>query len=324
MEACLNRCIDSIIKQSFVDLEIILVDDGSTDGSLQICENYAKENDRIIVVKKENGGLSSARLAGFDLARGKYILFIDSDDYIHADMVRWLVDSIETYQSDLAICEYYKKRGENEKPMSLPYENNIIQGRKNIIDSYVKPLIGSIDKEAKLPGFICIRLMKRELIQREFFMSEKEYFMEDHVFDLLYADCVQTISIVHKPLYYYCVNQSSLTNRHRENKWEMFLKLYDFYLSYVRKRNMTNCQKRLESFLLFAFCASVDNAILSGSYKTFKLELKKITQSRIPQTLNASMFSPTIPVTYRITLLLYRAHMFFVLYCLRKARLQQM
>ena len=81
-EKYLNRCIDSILKQTFTDLEIILVDDGSTDDSLKICEEYQKQDDRIIVIHKDNGGSTSARKAGVRIAKGAYIAFVDSDDWI--------------------------------------------------------------------------------------------------------------------------------------------------------------------------------------------------------------------------------------------------
>ncbi len=321
MEARLNRCIDSILQQSFADLEIILVDDGSTDGSLQICENYAKGNDRIIVIKKENGGLSSARLAGFDQAGGKYILFADSDDYMHEDMIRQLVDSIESCGADLAMCEYYEKRDQAETRKTLPFREDVIQGRKKIVDDYIKPLIGRIGKETWLPGFIWIRLMKRELIQADFFRSEKEFFMEDHVFDLLYADHIQTISIVRAPLYYYCINQNSLTNRYRENKWDMYMNLRDFYLSFIGERKIDDCQKRMESFLLSAFCSAVDNAALSGSYREYTHELKKITKSMDIRELKGALREQCVPATNRMTYFLYRFRLLLPLYYLRRARL---
>lgn len=83
--SCLNRCITSLREQTYRDIEIILVDDGSTDSSSELCDEYAKADNRIRVIHKENGGLSDARNKGMELATGKYILFVDSDDYINQD-----------------------------------------------------------------------------------------------------------------------------------------------------------------------------------------------------------------------------------------------
>ncbi len=322
MEALLKRCVDSILNQSFSDLEIILVDDGSTDNSLQICYSYASAPKNIKVIKKENGGLSSARLAGFDAAKGKYILFVDSDDYIRGDMVQKLVDSIEENKSDLVVCGYYEKKNSNEKVILPLQHTDILRDRNSIIDTYIKPLIDGISAKSFIPGFIWIRLMKRALIQREFFQSERDFFMEDHVFNLLYADRVQVISIVHSPLYYYCVNHNSLTNRYRKNKWDMLLRLRDFYTEYLEERKIEGFNQCIEHFMLKAFCSCVDNAVLSGTYKNYKSELKRISKSGEISGIKLSI-EGDVPRTYRITFFLFRSHFYLLLYCIRKNRLKQ-
>ena len=323
-EPYLKRCVDSILRQTFSDYEVILVNDGSTDRSLDICIQYAHENEKITVVNKENGGLSSARLAGFNIAKGKYILFVDSDDYIHEDMIRLLVDSMETTQSDLTMCGYYEKRGDEEKEIVLPFHEQVIQERKIIVEKYIKRLISSVDDETSIPGFMCIRLMKRDLIQREYFQSERKYYLEDHVFDLLYADQIQSISIVHAPLYYYCVNNNSLTNQHREKLWWMFDNLYHFYLSYIQDRKIEDCERRLNRFLLSAFCSSVDNAVLSGTYQHYKEEIKQIPGStQLKKRLMEAVQGKRIPKTYRITYTLYRFRVLLLLFHVRKARLKR-
>lgn len=101
VEIYLNRCINSVINQTFRDLEIILVDDGSLDGSRAICEKYATKDDRIKVFAKENGGLSSARNYGLDRASGDYIYLLDSDDFIHESTLEKLINAMEQYGVDI-------------------------------------------------------------------------------------------------------------------------------------------------------------------------------------------------------------------------------
>lgn len=103
-EKYLSRCVDSIIHQTFKELEIILVDDGSTDRSGEICDAYSKKDVRICVIHKENEGVSSARNIGLQLARGEYIGFVDSDDYIDPDMYMILVDRLISASADISIC----------------------------------------------------------------------------------------------------------------------------------------------------------------------------------------------------------------------------
>lgn len=106
VEKYLENCIESILNQTFKDFELILVDDGSTDNSGKICDIYEKKDTRIKVIHKNNGGLSSARNAGLDIACGKYIGFVDSDDSIHPKMYEVLYNLIKNHKSDISCCNY--------------------------------------------------------------------------------------------------------------------------------------------------------------------------------------------------------------------------
>lgn len=107
----LEQCILSIINQTYLNLEIILVNDGSTDGSLLICENFAKKDDRIVLITQQNMGLSSARNLGIEIATGEYIMFVDSDDWIHPKIVEDLLCDAMQHKVKLSMC---KKKGLQE------------------------------------------------------------------------------------------------------------------------------------------------------------------------------------------------------------------
>lgn len=102
----LEKCLDSIVRQSYPHLEIILVDDGSTDGCSAVCDEWAEKDSRILVIHQENAGLSAARNIGLRHARGAYISFIDSDDYIHPDMIRRLVETAEAEKAGIVVCHW--------------------------------------------------------------------------------------------------------------------------------------------------------------------------------------------------------------------------
>lgn len=106
VEKYLARCIDSILKQSYSDLEIILVDDGSTDNSGKICDQYREIDDRIVVIHKQNGGLSDARNVGMKKANGQYLAFVDSDDFIHPRMYEILMNLLLDYKADMVISNF--------------------------------------------------------------------------------------------------------------------------------------------------------------------------------------------------------------------------
>lgn len=106
VEQYLDKCVESIVNQTFSDFELILVDDGSPDNCGEMCECWSKKDNRIKVIHKENGGLSDARNAGIDIAEGDYIGLVDSDDYIKPDMFETLVRNLEQYNADISMCGY--------------------------------------------------------------------------------------------------------------------------------------------------------------------------------------------------------------------------
>lgn len=122
VEPYLHQCVDSILGQRYRDFELILVDDGSPDGCPAICDEYARLDSRVRVIHKENGGLSSARNAGLDAATGKYVAFVDSDDWIDPDMLQIMMESIRSSEADMVLCgvsnyydsQYHGDRNEND------------------------------------------------------------------------------------------------------------------------------------------------------------------------------------------------------------------
>ena len=110
VEAYIRECIDSILAQTYTDYELILVDDGSPDRSGEICDAYAFEDDRVRVIHKQNGGLSSARNAGLDICTGEYVTFVDSDDMIHPQMLELLISAVKDTDAGLAVCGMSRDR----------------------------------------------------------------------------------------------------------------------------------------------------------------------------------------------------------------------
>ena len=107
VENYLNKCLDSLINQTYKNLEIIVINDGSTDNSGTICQEYAQKDNRIVYIEKENGGLSDARNAGLDRMTGSYVTFVDSDDWIEQDYVEVLYNKLTEHQADVSVGNYY-------------------------------------------------------------------------------------------------------------------------------------------------------------------------------------------------------------------------
>lgn len=322
VEQFLERCVRSLLAQTYKNMEIILVDDGSPDKCPEMCDQFAQDYECIKVIHKKNGGLSSARLAGFRIASGEYMLFVDSDDYIDVTMVEKLYNAIENKNAELAICGYYTQNKDNISANLLPYAEDGIYGRKNIIDNYILPLVGKMSNAINIPGFFGVRMFRRSLIREEYFLSENKYFMEDHVFNLIYADGINNIAIVNEPLYYYCINRSSLSNCFRKNKWQMYVNLLQFFTEYLQERDITDGEKRLENFVSSAVFSAVDNAILAGDYLAYRKELNAMLDSELLNSFLNNK-SEELSSMQKIVKALLQKHLYRILYWLRGWRISR-
>lgn len=134
VEDYLHPCVDSMIQQTYKQIEIILVDDGSPDNCGKICDQYAQQDKRIRVVHKKNGGLSDARNAGLDIAKGEYITFIDSDDWVREDYIEILYGLLKSTDSDIAVCSY-RKILPSERGTDNFYDTDYSNNKKTIFDT---------------------------------------------------------------------------------------------------------------------------------------------------------------------------------------------
>lgn len=138
VEPYLPDCIESVIKQTYTNLEIILIDDGSPDKCGEICDMYAKKDSRITVIHKKNGGLSDARNAGLDIAAGKYVTFIDSDDVVALDMVEYLYEMMCESDADITVCQLETFSGEIPEIKWQSQCTETITGTEKCLEYYFK------------------------------------------------------------------------------------------------------------------------------------------------------------------------------------------
>ncbi|MGM9978893.1 MAG: glycosyltransferase family 2 protein [Clostridium sp.] len=203
VEKYLSKCIQSIINQTYKNLEIILIDDGSQDNSSKLCDEYSLKDSRISVIHKKNGGLSSARNVGLSNANGDYITFIDSDDWIDQNMISTLFNIINQEKSDIAVCNYF-----------LAY-NEEIQIQKDKIEiknfSNIEALKKLYDEKLKIVMTIaCCKLFKRELFNNINFPDGRIHEDEFTTYKLLYK--AEKISYTNKKFYYYRQRKDSIMN----------------------------------------------------------------------------------------------------------------
>lgn len=195
----LKKCLDSIIHQTYTNLEIILVDDGSTDESPQICDEYAAKDKRIVVIHKKNGGQSEARNFGLDICKGEFISFVDSDDWIERDFIEILYNELTRYNSDISII--------NHNRFSLDGTYNSIKSFKNETISNIDALKLLIKKEPIQHLLMCGKLYRKELFDGIRFPVGRIF--EEHLICYKIYYKARKITSCNKVLYHYLKRSDS-------------------------------------------------------------------------------------------------------------------
>lgn len=226
-EEYLTRCLESIICQTYRDLEIILIDDGSTDSSPNICDCYKKADERIKVIHKENGGNTSARKAGLAIATGEYVGFVDSDDWIEPTMYETLYGICSENNLDIISCGFFceKEDGTEEDADFLEEGLHEIENHDVFLQSVMK---GNPRRSENICSFLWSKLIRRELIVRaQNMIDNKIVFIEDRA--LLYT-CyydIRSIYILKEPLYHYRIRMNSISHMTDDT---MISKINDVYI----------------------------------------------------------------------------------------------
>lgn len=205
VEKYLEKCIYSIINQTYKNLEIILVDDGSTDNCYRICDDFQKKDKRVIVLHKKNGGLSDARNAGLQLATGELIGFVDGDDYIRNDMYEQMYKCMKNKKVDIVECKCINVRNEKEEEVNDSSKTYLYDGK-----AALKLMMSSKKKIQKPRLSVWSKLFKREVIERLKFPVGKVH--EDIVFEAKAFLNAKKVCILDKQLYCYNIREGSIMN----------------------------------------------------------------------------------------------------------------
>ncbi|WP_144526635.1 glycosyltransferase family 2 protein [Peribacillus simplex] len=231
-EKWLSRCVDSIREQSYTDLEIILVNDGSPDKCGEICDRYAEIDNRIKVFHKNNEGTSAARNDGLKISTGKYIQFVDSDDWIDNNMCELLVKNLIESNSELVVCglKVTKNNVELRRPF-LPYMK--LKVKNNIEDFFLLRRIFSSP---------CNKLYKKDCINAQF--NTNSSLGEDLMFNLNYLQNIENTIVIEECLYNVCLdNNESLNRKFRENRLDIVIGLVDKEMEFIINTFGEDCDK---------------------------------------------------------------------------------
>lgn len=223
VEDYLCRCVDSIINQTYKNLEIILVDDGSPDNCPAICEEYAKKDNRIKVIHKKNGGLSDARNAGMKIANGEYVSFIDSDDWIDRKTYELAIKKMEETNSQIGAFDYIKTSDENE---NASYNNTV-----SILNS--EQAIGATVNNVSVGTVVWNKIYKKSILEGLSFRVGK--YNEDEFFTFYALDKAERIVFIHSKLYFYFQRPDSIMGKYSLKRLDMLDGVYERMLFTEKK-----------------------------------------------------------------------------------------
>ncbi len=251
----LHQCLDSILAQSFRDFEAILVNDGSTDGSLDICRAYAQADSRFLVIDKPNSGVSDSRNAALKLARGKYLQFADSDDWLTQDAAETMYRAAERAGADLVVCHFYRVAGERAARQGHIKKERILT-RSDYAEEMMKAPANYYY------GVLWNKLYRRSIVEANRLAFDPAVkWSEDFLFNLEYLERARLIVAVPAPVYYYRKRENSLISSQANLRKLIAMKRATFgeYKELYQKLDLYDEQKA--GVYRYLLSAAVDGAV---------------------------------------------------------------
>ena len=267
-EQYLRRCVDSILNQEYTDYELLLVNDGSTDASGDICEEYGDQDPRVIVIQKENTGVSDSRNRALDRARGKYLQFLDSDDWITPDATRLFVRAAEEYGCDMVISDFYRVVGERLSPKGDIEEEGVLTREEFAAHMMENPADFYY-------GVLWNKLYRRDIVEEHKLRMDTDIsWCEDFMFNLEYIRYAKVFYALHAPIYYYVKRKGSLASQgiNISKTVKMKLNVFEYYNNFYKHvlEEEDYEKNRLQVYRFFIDAAgdgTVPPSILPGSKK---------------------------------------------------------
>lgn len=271
VEKYLKRCIDSILHQSYSVFEVLLVDDGSTDGSGELCDFLANKSELVRVVHKENAGLGFARNTGLDNLRNEttHVMFVDSDDWLEPGTIERYVRALVEADADCSISGFTKRDRDGSNLFEFGLENATWEGRDILCGLLPRICGSSAEKSDSIPMSVCSCLFARSVIDKYSlrFPSEREIISEDFVFKFRYLiSCARAVT-TDCVGYSYRTNESSLTKSYRPDRFNASLSFYDYGCQLAEGLpSEADCILRLKKtlFIYIRTCISQEMPAVSG------------------------------------------------------------
>ena len=236
VEKYIRDCIESLLIQTMKDIEIILVDDGSTDKSGIICDEYQKKDSRIITIHKNNEGVSYARKAGIKKASSEYICFLDSDDYCDKSFCETMYNKIISEEADIVECDYIRFFEKTFRNKNL-YLTPMVLNRNDFIEKIVKNTIVN----GNVAVVLWNKIYKRTFIE-QYVKDYGENLLEDYIFNMQYYQGVHKYAYINNPLVYYRQREGSITSFVDNNVFNKLLEVQKLKENIMNNLNINNAE----------------------------------------------------------------------------------
>lgn len=315
VEAYLKRCVDSLTKQTLHDIEIILVDDGSPDRCPMMCDGFATEDERIRVVHKTNGGLSSARNAGLRVATGDYVGFVDSDDTVATDMYEKMLRVIEIEHVDFVMSDYIRVSSDGEsylKTLSIPAGRYDKAAMKKEI--FPQLIMGeNVDYGPLLSVWHCL-YRTSFLRDNGFYFDEEVRWSEDNIFSAIVGYRANSFYYMKgEGLYCYYQNPGTITTAYRPGAWDVYCTMNRHLRNEFEKVSDFNFGRQLNLHMIYYACNCIGQA-LSLPKKGAIHDIRHVLDSAELRTAFADLKLPKVPLKLKIQLQLMKHRQSFFLY----------
>ena len=324
-ERYLARCVDSILNQTYRDLELILVDDGSPDNSGQMCDAYAEQDQRVRVIHKENGGVSTARNVGLDAAKGDYITFVDSDDYIDACMYEKMMAKAVMQNCDVVMCDCVKEFGDR----SVVYSHEIRAGfydAEQLRKEYYPHLLmmENVEYPATISNWTI--LWKNSMNSPDMRYEPGIRFSEDLLFGAkLLRRASSFYYMKNEPFYHYVMNPYSATHNFAPDKWKDYGRLHTKIQEFFGNDDEFDFSHQIDLCLLFFVYNTVGE--MTGCRLPHSEKRQKIIEVLEDSAVKAmfdrlKIFTLTISKKQKIVTLIYKYRLglnAYMIYCERKS-----